>query len=84
MVKYCEEAYPAGEKADVSSRAEGYIVDALQAIAGDIETNASNIASMVALQAETLGNIDAKLNHVKFQLQLVRVAGRPFSCCSFS
>jgi len=71
VVKYCEEAYPAGDKADVSNRAEGYIVDALQAIAGDIEANAANLASMVALQAETLGSLDAKLGHVKFQLRLV-------------
>ena len=32
VVKYCEEAYPTGDKTEVSSRAEGYIVDALQAV----------------------------------------------------
>lgn len=72
VVKYCEDAYPAGEKAEISQRAEGYIIDALEAISGDIESNAMNLVNMMSLQAEALGNLDAKLGHVKFQLKLVK------------
>ena len=72
VVKYCEDAYPTGDKADVSSRAEGYIIDALDAIAGDVEKNARNLVGMLSLQADALGQLDAKLGHVKFQLSLVK------------
>jgi hypothetical protein len=32
VIKYCEDAYPAGEKADVAQRAQGYMIDALEAV----------------------------------------------------
>jgi hypothetical protein len=41
VVKYCEDAYPTGDKTDVSSRAEGYIIDALQAVSGSLPNHAA-------------------------------------------
>jgi hypothetical protein len=41
-------------------------------ITGDIEKNATSLLSSLSLQADCLGHIDAQLDHVKFQLQLVK------------
>jgi len=41
-------------------------------ITGDIEKNAAGLISSLSLQADCLGHLDAQLNHVKFQLQLVK------------
>jgi len=72
VVKYCEEAYPTGDKTDITQRAEGYIIDALEAISGDIESNANALVDTMSLQSDMLRGLDAKLCHVKFQLKLVK------------
>ena len=48
------------------------ILSHLRQIAGDIEANAKNLVDVLALQSEELSVVGAKLQHVKFQLQLVK------------
>lgn len=41
-------------------------------IAGDIEVNAKNLVDVLSLQSEELGVVASRLEHIKFQLQLVK------------
>ena len=41
-------------------------------IAGDIEANAKNLVDVLSLQSEELGVVSSRLQHIKFQLRLVK------------
>uniref|UniRef100_A0A7S2S8L7 Uncharacterized protein n=2 Tax=Rhizochromulina marina TaxID=1034831 RepID=A0A7S2S8L7_9STRA len=72
VIQYCEQAYPTGDKGQISVQAEGYLTDALEAIATDVKENADALGMLMELQMQEVDQLAAKLKHVKFQLSLVK------------
>jgi len=77
VVEYCGSAYtnPASDKGSIKAAAQDYLSDALQAIAADVEENASNLDRMMALQAREAEALAAKLEALMLRLQLASEVG---------
>jgi hypothetical protein len=84
VVEYCNNAYTNPDKGSIKAAAQDYLSDALQAIAADVEENASNLDRMMALQAREAEALAAKLEALMLRLQLASEVGYRSSSSSTS
>lgn len=72
VISYCEEAY--GRAATDSARSavrlqvHEYLVDALGAIAGDVEAAASGLSELVAVETQAVGRLASRLDQLRSRI----------------
>ena len=75
VIEWCESSYQqAPDKREVVATTREYLADALESVAADVGGVAQQLADLLDLQADAIGDLDASLASARARLDLARAA----------